>query len=92
MGKVDTRASTTQRCVLKGELLWRPGGDGMTAACLPAGQAACLLVAACVCLSERLPSLALAAAIFLGRPLDFASAVSLSTATPPAHPLALRAR
>ena len=34
MGKVDSRSPTTQRCVLKGELLWRPGGDGMTAACL----------------------------------------------------------
>ena len=29
MGKTDSRTATTQRCVLKGELLWRPGGDGI---------------------------------------------------------------
>ena len=30
MGKTDSRASTTQRCVIKGDLLWRPGGDGIS--------------------------------------------------------------
>ena len=30
MGKTDSRATTTQRCVIKGDLLWRPGGDGIS--------------------------------------------------------------
>lgn len=29
MGKTDSRVSATKRCILPGDLLWRPGGDGI---------------------------------------------------------------
>lgn len=30
MGKTDTRVSATQRCVIRGDPLWKPGGDGIS--------------------------------------------------------------